>query len=544
MRCGVTRSEWAWALAVSSLVLLMSCIPYLTGYAVQTPEWAFGGAVFDRPDYNVHLASIQSGLRGEWQYPMLHTSENAGPAYVKLFYIVVGQVGRWLPLSASALYQGARLVCGLWMLLTMYVFAACFLWPVVLRRTAFLLLVFGSGLGWLMLLLRWQPSKISPIDFWMMDLYGFFSLLTFPHFSAMMALLWTAALAFLAHWSPGASKGRWLVTGVIASVLAQAIQPFAPLILDTILAGYAVWGWLRHRKINWREVWSLAILGMAQLPLLVYSTVLFQGDPVWQSFTRQNLTLSPPPIYYLLGLGLPGVLALWGGWLLAQRRWSKVRLLLVWTMGVAILIYLPTQFQRRFTEAVMGPVAVLAVMGLSRGVLRHSRKLRRWLARTGYPYRRARGLMLVLILIAAMPSSLYLVFGGALITASRSVSLFDSGDVVQAVDWLGSQSDWQAAVFSAERTGSLIPARIGHRVYLGHPIETADYAAKSENVKRFFGDAMTDAERQSMLREGGCRFVFYSPAERALGTFRPDTAGFLRLRYSNATVKVYELSSE
>lgn len=153
MRCGVTRSEWAWALAVSSLVLLMSCIPSLTGYAVQTPEWVFGGAVFDRPDYNVHLASIQSGLRGEWQYPMLHTSENARPANVKLFYIVVGQIDRWLPLAAPALYQGARLVCGLWMLLTRYVFAACFLWPVVLRRTAFLLLVFGSGLGWLMLLL-------------------------------------------------------------------------------------------------------------------------------------------------------------------------------------------------------------------------------------------------------------------------------------------------------------------------------------------------------------------------------------------------------
>ncbi|MEK7786794.1 MAG: hypothetical protein AAB658_15395, partial [Chloroflexota bacterium] len=394
-------------------------------------------------------------------------SEKISPAYVKTFYIAVGQAGRVLPLPAPALYEVARWLFGQWALLTMYAFAARFLWPVALRRAAFLIFALGSGLGWIMLISGWQPDpEVSPIDFWLIDLYGFFSLMVFPHFSAVFALLWTTALAFLEHWQTG--QWRWLIVGVIAAVLAQAVQPFAPLIVDTALAGYAAWGWLRQRRIVWRESLALFVLAVAQAPLLIYSAIVF-SHPAWQSFSKQNITASPSPVYYLLGLGLPGALAAWGAWRLARREPGEVRLLLTWVIGVMILIYLPTQFQRRFTEAVSGPLAVLAAVGLGNGLLPGLRRLnglRRWLARVGYPYRRARGLVLTLAIVFALQSSLYVAFGGALLGITRSSKLFDSVDVINAVDWLGANSDWQDTVLSAERTGSIIPARIGHRVYL------------------------------------------------------------------------------
>ena len=538
----ISRAEWAWAGVASVFVLLLSSVPVIAGYIGQTSEQVFGGAVYDRMDYNVRLAGIQTGLRGVWESQLLHTPERVPPSYVIVFYVAIGQIGRFLPLSPPVLYEASRWVCGLWALLTMYVFAARFLNSVALRRAAYLVCALGSGIGWILLLVGWQPApRISPVDFWLIDLYGFFSILVFPHFSAVMALAWTTALAFLIFWGTG--RVRWLGLAIIASAMAQTIQPFAPLIADTALGGYALWNWVRHRKIAKRELWSLAIFSATQAPLLFYSASIFYSDPVWKGFSRQNFTPSPPPLYYLLGLGLPGLLAMIGVWRTARRTSSEARLLVTWVVGVAILIYLPMQFQRRFTEAVIGPVAVLAATGIGSGLLP---ALRRWgefkglLARVGYPYRRARGVIMMLALAVTMPSSLYLAFGGGLIAITRSPDLFESADVVAAVDWLGANSDWQATVLSSERVGNFIPARIGHRVFCCHWAETMYYAQKRQQIVAFFS-TMSDEERLSLLNEYGVRYVFVGPDERKLGGFEPDSVSYLRQEYREGDMAIYKV---
>ena len=152
-------------------------------------------------------------------------------------------------------------------------------------------------------------------------------------------------------------------------------------------------------------------------------------------------------------------------------------------------------------------------------------------------------MILALCVTMTLPSTLYLVFGYALLGATHSPSLFDSVDVIDGVDWLSAHSDWQDTVFSAERTGNLIPALIGHRVYLGHPMETAYYDAKTETVERFFSSAMQEVERESILRECNCRFVFYGPNESVIGNWQPNPQ-FLRLQYANSTVSIYRVIGE
>ncbi len=537
----ITRAEWRWVLAASVLVLLLSTIPYLAGYLSETADLRFGGAVFDRQDYNVHLASIHTGLRGDWQYPLLHTSENVSPAYIKSFYIVVGQIGRIGRASPPALYEATRWLCGLWMLLMLYAFAARFLWSVPLRRAAFLFGALGSGIGWLLMVFQWQPDpNISPIDFWLIDLYGFFSLLTLPHLSAVMALLWTATLAMLTHWETG--KYRWLSVCIISIVLVQQIQPFAPLVVDVTLAVYTIWDWFARRRRF--PLPSLVLLALTQIPLAVYSIAILYGDPVWSSFSRQNVTLSPQVVYYILGLGIPGVLAAIGAWRVARRANSPAHLLVVWVSVVAIFVYLPVLFQRRFTEGMSAPIAILAAMGWGYVILpalARWKNFRRALARRHYPYRRARDLMLTLALVTTMFSTFYLAFGGALLGVIRLPKLFEPTAVVEAMDWLGAHADWRDTVFSSERTGSYLPARIGQRVYLGHEMETANYPAKSKTAAHFFSATMDDAARLVVLRECACRFVFWGPHERALGSFQPDSAGYLRQVYATRDVTIYRV---
>lgn len=522
----IARAEWYWALGASVLILLFSSLPYLAGYASETTEWRFGGAVFDRQDYNVHLASIQVGLRGEWQYRMLYTSEEMPPASIKLFYVFIGQVGRVIPLTPPMLYQVVRWITGLGMLLTLYAFAAQFIRAIAWRRVAFLISALGSGIGWLLLILRWQPQpEVSPIDFWLIDLYGFFSLLVFPHFSAVMALLWLTMLTMLQHWTT--RQWRWLVLALICVVGMQIIQPFGSLIVTAVLLAYAVWGWLaRATRFPFT---SLSLFILVQIPLGIYTFWILFSDPLWSKFSAQNITLSPEPVYYVLGLGIPGILAIGGMWYSVPRRFDQIHLLVVWLIVVAILVYLPLASQRRFTIGVSAPIGVLAAFGL-RNVLWRCR----WL-------RRVRGSIILLTLAMTMLSTFYLTLGSVLLVSARAPNLFDPAPVVEAIDWLGTVSDDQDVVLSAERTGNLIPARIGRRVYVGHAMETLDYARKVQDVERFFGTEMRDDERRALLESLGCRFVFWGPYERALGDFQPVRMTSLRLVYSNESVSIFRV---
>ena len=46
----------------------------------------------------------------------------------------------------------------------------------------------------------------------------------------------------------------------------------------------------------------------------------------------------------------------------------------------------------------------------------------------------------------------------------------------------------------------MIASRTGQRVYIGHWIETVDFAAREAQVAAFFDDGMTDMERQALLQ--------------------------------------------
>ncbi len=76
MSTNVSKREWTWVGVAAALLLAFTTLPYLVGYKSQTPEMAFSGAVFNRGDYAVHMATMQSGARGEWLYRMRFTSES------------------------------------------------------------------------------------------------------------------------------------------------------------------------------------------------------------------------------------------------------------------------------------------------------------------------------------------------------------------------------------------------------------------------------------------------------------------------------------
>jgi hypothetical protein len=578
-RAVVHRSEWLMLLVVGSLALLVASLPYLIGYAAATPETVFNGFPLDLEDSYSHLAKMQQGLSGTWRYRLLFTPEDHPGVYLNTFYLALGNFSRLSGLSLLATYHLARLLTGALLLGTAYRFISDFLMDRVQRRMAFLFLVSSSGLGWLLIAVSgsFTPGGLTPMDFWLLDAYTFLTLMTFPHMILAIALLLLLFRHTLIFWEKG-GLGHLFSSFALALALT-VIHPFSPLLYGVVLAAY--YGLLVVTRgfdvsvarqagrvlspskgarqpsagrsadstksegtdpARWRPVISLAGLGLLPLPLVVYSAKVLRNDPIFASWSAQNVTPSPPIVYTLLGYGLLTMLAIPGG-IYLWRKGGRGRFLVLWMVAALILMYLPFKFQRRMVEGLQVPVSIVATAGLYawlRPWLACSR-LARWLAARRYPTPRLLAVITFLLVAFAAMSNLYFLAALGAAALERSPQLYYSPDEIAAIEWLGQHTSSKATVLSSYEVGGLIPARIGHPVYWGHWCETAFLPQKEADAVTIFAADTDQATRHALLAQYGIAYLFYGPRERALGDFNPEDKPYLMRIFSNSEVSIYRV---
>ena len=539
----VTRREFLGVVGIAVAVVALSSVPYLLGYLSATPDTEFGGFLIDLDDSYSHLAKMQQGVWDGWRYRILFTPEEHPGAYLNTFYVALGKLSVLLHLSVIQTYQLARLTCGLALLVTSYIFLSLFLESKERRLVAYLLVCFSSGLGWLVLLVGSATlAGLSPIDFWLMDAYTFFAILTFPHLTAAMTLL---LLFFLLALKYMETSRVWpLLAGSLALVGLVVIQPFAALLVDGILGVYWALLFLRRRRPPSREALAFAIWALAPLPLLAYYYKAFISDPVFQSWSAQNLLPSPPFVHLVAGYGFLLPLAIGGTVHVIRHMGERASLLIAWVGSALLLAYLPFALQRRMLEGLHIPLCVLATVGLLECLLPALLRLS-WLKRLAawrkYDERGLRRLLIYCAIMATSPSNLYLLAGSSLAAIHHDPSLYYGLGETEAVDWLSSNTERTDTVLASYPIGRLIPARAGNRVFVGHFIETVEVERKRELAATFFNGDTSDGFRHTLISEYGIRYVFHGPRERELGDFDPSGSEYLTPAFRNSEVCIYRV---
>jgi hypothetical protein len=514
--------EGRQAIVLGALVLLLTSLPYIVGFAAQTPDRVFDGAVYGLSDYHSHLAKMQQGLRGEWLWRSLFTFEEQQGGLLFAFYTGLGQLARLTGLSLPLIYQLARVVCGALFLWATYRFIAAFEAPSIVRRAAFALAAFSSGLGWLtQIIAPVSPGGISPIDFWLVDANSFFSIMLYPHFSAAMALLLVMYRRLV---SESTDSAYW--RDAVYGFLLTLIHPYAiAIVAGPAIAFGAAQVWRRRSSKPW---WArVAALCIGAAPPLIYSFVTLYGQPAFRAWTAQNVTPSPPPMYYVSGYGLVLALAVIGARRFVREQGDRARLVLIWIFFVTVLAYAPVGPQRRFIEGMHVGLCLIAAYGLWSLAERIAQ--------------RVRFVAVTLTIVLAAMSNVYMVLSYTMGASMRNAAFFHDGDVIAAIDWLGAHTRWDETALASEATGGVLAAWIGHRVVLGHPIETLEYPARVKDVAEFFGDRLNDAGRIAMLDRLGVQYVIAGDAERALGGFDPGDADYLSKVFEVGGESVYQV---
>ncbi|MBI5669042.1 MAG: hypothetical protein HZC41_13640 [Chloroflexi bacterium] len=548
---------WLFALALA----ILTSLPYLVGWWSTPAGWQYSGAaavpVGAQVDFNSHLAKMWQGSRGQWDYHLLFTHEpHPGLPLVQGFYVALGALAQVTLLSLPAAYHIARFILTIGLVLALWAFASHFLEK---RSERWLALLFGTiASGWSWLLLALDPAmtaQLSPIEFWLTDAFNLLGAFVMPHFAAVVIVQIVIVLAFEGwvrtpppdslsiHGQGGQVGTRYIVSlPVIVLTLALAaqaiIQPYAALLfgpLLVILAGYHVFS---TQKLSLRRaLWLLLPLNI-YAALMLYQYVALHSHPVWSSFAEQNQTLSPLVTYYLLGY-LPFILPMAFGLrtFLMDRPDDRWWMPILWVALVAMLLYAPFPTQRRYLLGVQTPLAMLAAYGWSRAVLPCLSRRLRPLASIVYFGLASVGLMAVIAVNAV-----------ALSQPERHTDVFYQPDEARAFDWLRQETNDRNALVltvadeSGRGSGGRLVAALGLRVYLGHWIETADFADKVANVRHFYDQATTDEWRKTFLKDTGVAYIWYDEYARAVGDWNPAGADYLEPVFTSEKVTIYRVS--
>jgi hypothetical protein len=523
------KPRWSrFAFVFAGMVATISLLPYLFAYLWTPPGHHFAGFFFIADDATTYLAKMRQGADGSWLWNDPYTSELHGGVFLFSFYLLFGHLAGLLHLPLIFAYHLARVSGAIALVIAADQLCRRVL-PAGLRRLALVLVILGSGIGFLAQALG-NPSllgaQLEALDLHLPEISGWYSILAIPHFAWATALIIAALLGLLRI--AEAPAWRPVLLTSIALLALTAIHPQMIPVLGLIWIAYQgviiAWG----ARPSLRSVAAQAGPFLATVPLLAYNAWILFRDPTIAEWARQWRHQAPGPLSLAVSLGLPLLAAVLGMVIAWRRRDRGLALLVVWPPLVLALLYLPNlaNIQRRLLDALYVPVGILAAVGI--------RALTSRLRRA-----RARRIEALLVAIACLSSAIVLAI--ALRFASGGfMEAYIGGDDWRAMQWLSAHHQQSDRALSSPGVGQRLPAWSGVPVYVGHYSETLDYFKKIRTVGEVLQPGAPEATVRAFLRDNGITLLYWG-SDEALTGFQPAKQPYLQPVHQDGTVRIYRV---
>jgi hypothetical protein len=505
----VMPAEWRWLIIAASLLTFFGFAPLLW-FAIQgTGDFQFMGTLMNPLDGGTYLSKMQIGFNGSWLVTFQHTPEVHNGALIQILYPFLGHLSRLTGIPIQVMFHVARLGATLFMYIALYQFGAAVWSKVRARRLFFMIVSLGAGFG-LFLQPLFQQTDFP--DLTLPEAFPFYSSLMNVHFPLTFALLAVLGAMLIAALRPGAESDntadRALPFAALNSLGLALIYPqtLAPLGIALLL--YAAFDFIQQQRLSRRLIAWLLSIGLPALPLFIYYTLVVSTNSAMNAWNVQNQTPAPPLPVFLLGFGIPLVLALPGIWR-AMRRFEADgdRLMLLWLIAMLVLIFLPTNVQRRYAAGIMIPIAYFATRAVEDVWLRYVNRRRRNLA--------------FALAFAIMPISLLFVLVAPVIgfamNPQTTAGILLERDYVATFAWLRPRINRDDVILAAPAVAIWIPGYADGRVVYAHPYETLNAREREFQVLTWYSDNATLEQCSALLEEYSVRYILVGPQERILG---------------------------
>jgi hypothetical protein len=537
-------SEWRFVAATIVLTLVITSLPYLYAFLSTPPDKQYMGIMLDVPDH-VQYFSWMRELSHSFLASNKLTPEPNKPIFFNLLWWGMGRLGLLLGLNFAGMFQVLRIVATILLLLLVYRVCSWFLQDRLMRRTAFLLISFTSGFGWILIVFKYVflHGQLSlPLDVYIAEGNTFLDILGYPHFVA--AALYIFVFDLMLRGQAKAQLRYAVAAGGVALFLGWQ-HAYDLILVYGILGSYILFKTLRDRKLPLYMIEGSFLVGVISCAPALYSVWLTTADPVWKAVLSQfsNAGVYTPPLWQLPILF--GVVLLMALFTVIKRNPLRLKqfndqdlFLLAWFLISFGLVYLPTDYQIHMLNGWQVPMSILAVQGLFLYIIPWLQKIARKRQLSWSSEKIGRFVAAALVMVV-LPTNIYLFTWRYTDLAKHDYPYYLYKDELAAMKWLETNAKPDEVVLSSLTTGQYIPALTGTNAFLAHWAQTLDFYGKSEMVQEFFNAATTDARRQQILQNYHVRYVFYGPAEKELGAYNLDRSSLVKSVFTTPTVKVY-----
>jgi hypothetical protein len=512
-----SRNELAFHQVIIYMVaaLALSTAPYIAAWALTPPGKSFSGALFNPDDVSVYISAMRQGATGEWLFHYTFSPESSQPHLLYMPYILAGKLFSPFGQPSALWFNLLRIIVSAVMLSSLVFWVRQAL-PGRVRRqlTAWQLIVFGAGLGWLPALFLPVGISAAP-DLGMPEWTTFMTLFSTPHFALGLGF---EVLFFVcvARMTSGENDTRWVLWGALAALALGLTYPFNIPVVMIVTGTYLLALAMQERRLSWRMWVYAAVMMLPAVGFLFYYGVWTQRDTYWQlTQVSQNVIKAPPIWGVAIGYGLIGALAVVGAWQWWGRR--KNRLVPIWAAVNLLALYLPVTFSARFALGLMVPLGTLAAYGLEAAVLPRMQSTRFFNAfarLTPTPYDSMRRVIILLTLISTVTAAAATVKQA--LEETRDFAYYLPDAEIHAASWLAENTDRQALILSSYPVANYLPRIMSGKVFLGQQFLTVDLADKGAMLEQFWDESTLTAWRETFLREWGITHVYQGRYEQSI----------------------------
>lgn len=552
------RSDARFFRRVATAALLLQSFPYLLLWAFAPAGGTYTGALFSPVDTYRYYDVMLHAHEGAWTFANYFTYVKHPAIAIFTIYTLLGKLisGDPGPVSLALVYHLARL--GLCLLLIQQAWK---LFGEVLpgraaRRSAMVFLLFTSGLGALLLVVRVAGFRVlggdQPWDLFFQESSAAFGMLSSPHFVAVLLLLVVYSRALVrVFWGDGNGWAATVVGALCAAALAT-IHTEKVGVIAVMSVAYLLWVLASRRpspRTYARQAVQVMLMIAAAVPYLGYAYGLTVSDPTIRDILSQATPRAPanPVLYYALGLGVPALCAACG---LPRvlRHLSRARPgeVLLWSLALGGLVVLVLPWQ---TIQHRGEGLQVAIAGLAGQELVHSILPRLWRRRgfralaarrpLGYGRRRLRLLSINLVLIVSSMSVMALSIGGTRAGAALGEQLYLNRDDAEALAWLRDHGSSEDVVVAAPNTLPFIAAYSGAHAVWGDFAYTPNYDAEGSHLAAF----LTGTEPpRSYLSSRRATWVYFGPREKEHPGLDPGSLDFLSVAHRSGDTVIYRVA--
>lgn len=533
----ITKKEWIFITVIALLMIIITAVPYLYGYFVRGENMVYTGIHHFAPgDTNVYLSMIEQVKQDNNILINMYTSEPQLRLQVKPFWLAVGYMAKILNLSNLMAFHVARSILIFIFVFVIYIFVSYFIKNINYKKIILLILIFSSGLGFLFNPFLYDQNNIyeHPADIWITESNTFNTLFHSPHMIFSMTLIVVIFLMMLLAFKY--NHYRYSIAAGFFCLLMLWAHPFNGPTIYAVLGLYILLLFLKNKKILWSYVRHFAILSFIPLPAVLYFYLIQKADWVIRFWNSQNILPSPSVWMYVIGYGFLLILAIIGLWITIRKKDEEKYFLIIWFLTSALLIYFPIYFQRRLSEGLHIPIAILAGVGAIY-IYNFSQKK--------YGKNNYMAIVFMMILIVFLPMTCFQVMGQDFYLYNKAKDnpyyFYLYQDEVEAMHWLRDNLEIEEVVFSSKLTGNFIPAYSGRIVWIGHGPQTTDLNYKIAIQDWFWENDDNSTEKYEMLNHYGVDYIFYSGMEKSLGSYDPSTKNYLKEVFKNSQVTIYKV---